>query len=260
MVPALRLTLLVAGPAVLLLAAAHAQRQYAAGDGLVCVNAARDWNAFGATSTLQAAQDFLRRRVRPECRQLSARVRDHIAALERARNRDIHIASVGPRPEPPRARSTRPQRPHPPRAPASPPLTRDPHSATPPVSPPVEASLPAVRQPTDPAAYDIWEPNWFQVIERYPDLRQLYGRGSADLCTQCIVGESGYLGNCRVAGAAAADPAIRDGARRMISMIHVRRRDGASAAGASFRTPTHFGRLLPPPSGGYCRQPDSAFR
>lgn len=259
MVSTVRLAPIVIVSGIALLASAHAQRS--SDPSLVCVNAARDWNEYGATQPLDVARDFLSRRVKPECPDLARRVRGRIAVLETMRSRQIQIASAAPRPEPRGVRQFRPARP-PSRTPAAdrPPSRPDRHRETLPASPPERAPLPSNRQPRDAAAYEIRQPNWFEVIERYPDLRQLYDRGSPDLCVRCIVGESGYLGNCRVAGAAAADPVIRDGARRMISMIHVRRRDGASAAGASFRTPTHFGRLPPPPPGGYCRHPDSDFR
>jgi hypothetical protein len=238
---------------------ASAQAQRSSDPSLVCVNATRDWNEYGAAQSLEVARDFLSRRVRPECRGLAQRVLGRIAVLERVRPR-IRIATAAPRPEPRPVRQSRPVLP----------ASQLPDAAGPPrgddryyerrlASPPAQA-VPSIRQPTNASAYEIRQPNWFDVIERYPDLRALFDRGGPDLCARCLVGASGYLGSCRVAGAAAADPAIRDGARRMISMIQVRRRDGASAAGASFRIPAHFGRLMAPPPGGYCSNHDADFR
>src|SRR3954467_12748541 len=108
MVRALQLTLIVAGPAVFFVATAQAQRERRAGDGLVCVNATRDWNDFGATQSLQAARDFLSRRVKPECTALAQRVRSRILALQPAPVREVKLATAaGPRPEQPRGHQPR---------------------------------------------------------------------------------------------------------------------------------------------------------
>jgi len=272
MVRTLRIAALILSPAVILFATAQAQRSSRQRDGLVCVNPTRDWNEFGGGASLSDARDFLKRRVKPECPQLAERVRARVVALEPHRGREAQLASASaPRPEPVQARTQSPPAiavPHP-RSPAgfrrrvqSPPGSRstEPAQVATAGTVPPPAAAPGRQFPADPANYDIWEPNWFQVVERFPELRRLYDRGSPDLCARCIVGESGYLAECKVAGAAASSADIREGTKLMLSMIHVAFRGGAPAAGASFRVPVHFGRLLPPPSGGYCRNPEEDFR
>lgn|GEM_PF-4832660 len=257
MVSVVRLAPFAVVAGLLVLSSVNAQRR--SDPSLVCVNATRDWNEYGEAQSLDVARDFLNRRVKPECPGLAQRVRGRIATLERVRPR-IRTAAATPRPETHAVRQSRPVS-GATRSPADDgALRRDGRYYERSRTSQPEPYAPSNRQPTDSAAYEIRQPNWFDVIDRYPELRALFNRGGSDLCARCIVGQSGYLGNCRVAGAAATDPAIRYGARRMISMIHVSRRDGASAAGASFRIPTHFGQLLPPPAGGYCRQAESDFR
>ena len=63
-----------------------------------------------------------------------------------------------------------------------------------------------------------------------------------------------------VALLAAGRAEVRNGAKLMISMIRVTRRDGSSAEGLPIGVPVHFGELLPPPPGGYCSNAESEFR
>jgi hypothetical protein len=114
--------------------------------------------------------------------------------------------------------------------------------------------------PAKPAAarkYDF--PSWYQVVERYPQLGKLAGRGAADLCGRCRIGPDGYLRDCDVAGAA-SDPDLRAGVKLMASMMRVTNDDGSSAAGGEVRFPATLGGAMPPPPpAGYCKSPDAAF-
>jgi hypothetical protein len=103
-------------------------------------------------------------------------------------------------------------------------------------------------------------PTWNEVIARYPQLASLYNRGTADLCAACLVGANGYLEQCEVAGQSASNPTIRQGAKVMMSLIRISRRDGSSARGTEVAVPVAFGEILPAPPGGYCSSPESEFR
>lgn len=218
-------------------------------DSLVCANSERDWNRIGNTASVEAARAFLRDRVMEECSALSERVRGRISNLEAEKKALLPTTTVAPLRKETRTprvsaetdKARRIQTPSPllPAQPKRPHFSRDPAAG---------------------ADLDWWQPNWFQVLARYPDLERLYDLGGADLCAACLVGASGFLEDCHIAGTAAADPAIRNGAKRMISMIKITKRDGSPATGTPVGVPVHFGRLLPPPPDGYCSNPERAFR
>src|SRR4051812_16357609 len=232
------------------LAAAAAQGD----DSIVCASAGRDWNAMESSVSLNAARSFLSTRVKPECAVLSSSVRHKIAELE------AQAAPVSIEESPPGRFSTVPRRSL---------VRRQIAPKSTPAAPAIQAregSLTTTRWrlfDRDPATgVDLVssEPNWFQVLDRYPELAQLFDRGGPDLCASCMVGTSGYLEECRIAGAAAANPSIKAGAKKMMSMIYIAKRDGSSAAGTPIGIPVHFGKLLDPPAGGYGSNPASGFR
>jgi hypothetical protein len=256
---------LCAAAAACVLALAFAAEQGAAADGLVCVNANRDWNRVASTLSLDDARRFLSVRVKPECRQLRARVNGRIAQLEQAsrqaREEETEAAVTATpvrRPKVP-AKPRVDSRPTP-----SPPPPRQ-ARPTPPPSPTVREPVVAMQPP--PSGYNyqetrdfqVWQPDWYQVLARYPHLERLFGRGGNDLCARCIVGPSGYLRNCAIAGSAATNPEIRRGAQAMISMIYIRRRDGSPAAGSTTYTPVWFGRSEEP-AASICRRVASDYR
>lgn len=267
MVPALRLATLCASSAMLPLLAANVEQRPAADDSLVCVNATRDWSETSGRWSLEAARAFLISRVKPECPALARSVRGRILALESARTRENRAASAAPRREAPRTRPSRPPssgratapEAAPSRRPADTSAVRDqPYRAPPRPMPEIRRRPPLTLNPT--RVFQFRYPNWGEVVNRFPQLEQLYNRGGADLCARCIVGASGFLEDCEVAGAAAADRTIREGAKRMMSLIHIARQDGTSAAGALVAIPVQFGRRLSPPPGGYCSSPEAEFR
>lgn len=255
MVSSLRLGFFSALFGFVLYSALSSTQGVAADDGLVCVNASRDWRKSGETMALEAARSFLRNRVKHECPQLRARVEQRVRTLEtaaRQRNekRKSEVATKKPAPTP------APRRPEPKVArPAVPAPQPRPYSPPPTLAPP-----PAGFQYMETSRFRIWQPDWYQVLARYPQLERLYDRGGEDLCARCVIGASGYLQDCAIAGAAAADPSIRRGAQTMISMIYVQNRDGTSAAGSTQLVPVHFGKWRPAPARGYCRNPASEFR
>jgi hypothetical protein len=250
----LRLSILLVSSALVLLSGALAQRRL--DDSLVCAASARDWSKLSNEVTAEAARTFLRDRVKPECAALAERVRSRIKTLEvqneSRRATDVESAKEAARPAPSPTRKT---------ATAPPPVRTPRKIHTPAPSATLRPSRPHFS--LDPAAgADLrwWQPNWFQVLAKFPDLEGLFDRGSEDLCAACLVGASGFLEDCHIAGAAAADALIREGAKRMMSMIHISKLDGSPAAGRPIGVPVHFGRLLPPPPGGYCSNPRSDFR
>lgn len=234
------------------------QEMPATDDSMVCANATRDWNEIKDSASPDTVRAFLRSRVRPECPRLARRVRDRIAVLQQTRTPSP--AAQTPAPARPAERTSEPASSARPSARVR---TRRP--------PAVAVARPAPQTPArtrpffrrDPLlSHQLAssEPNWYQVLARYPHLEQLYDEGGDDLCAACIVGASGYLDDCWIAGTRAHIPEVREGAKVMISMIRVTRRDGSSAAGLPVGVPVHFGRLLPPPEGGYCSNPEAEFR
>jgi len=216
-------------------------------DSIVCVNATRDWNDVANTASLEVARRFLAARVRPECPLLATRIRARIASLESARRVESRPEVRVPEVRTPAVRRPRPVRP------------RETPSVVPRNPPPRQTHVFFRRDSTPANELSIWEPNWYQVLAQYPQLEALFDQGGDDLCASCMVGASGFLEDCWVAGRRSSIPAIRDGTKLMMSMIRIARRDGSSARGLPIGIPVHFGRLLPPPQGGYCSNPDSDF-
>jgi hypothetical protein len=245
MVSSLWLVPLGAASAILL--AAAMQPVPAADDSIVCVNATRDWNEMANTASLEVTRQFLGSRVRPECPQLAARVRSRIASLEAAQNVERRPAARAPETRPVPVRRSRPVR-----SGGTPSVAR----ASP---PPRQTHVFFRRDSTSSSELSFSEPNWYQVLVRYPELEALFDQGGDDLCASCMVGASGSLEDCWVAGRRSNIPAIRDGTKLMMSMIRIARRDGSSAQGLPVGIPVHFGRLLPPPPGGYCSNPEANF-
>ncbi|HEV7659249.1 MAG TPA: hypothetical protein VGO55_05325 [Allosphingosinicella sp.] len=107
--------------------------------------------------------------------------------------------------------------------------------------------------------YEWNYPTWQQIVERFPLLWSLEAASGPDLCARCFVGGSGFLGDCELAGATAANPEVQEGVKVITSLIRITRRDGRSAAGHHIGLPINFGRWVPPPVGGYCSNPHSDF-
>jgi hypothetical protein len=258
-VPKVRM-ILVPAASVTVLALALITAEGSAADGLTCVNATRDWKRSAQSTSLETARAFLRMRVRRECSELRKLVEQRIQTLEQK----VRITQASPTaPDPAPKVTPRPSRTKAPPEPQRDARPEEKIAAPQPKPTPSPARLappPAGFQYSDTARVRIWQPNWYQVLARYPHLARLQGRGSDDLCAQCVVGGSGYLEQCAIAGAAAADPEIRRGAQTMISMIYIRKLDGGSAVGSTPRIPVWFGERRSPPAGGYCSNPARDFR
>lgn len=245
------------GAASAMLLAFSIQGSPATDDSMVCANATRDWNEIADRASPEAIRAFQRNRVRPECPRLAARIRDRLATLQQVRTPAPRVKT--PPPTRPAARAAEPTR-------RTEPVTRVPTRHAPAAAPRRAPQTPARTRPffrRDSMLSDQLasiEPNWHQVLARYPHLERLYDQGGRDLCAACIVGAAGYLDDCWIAGARAHIREIREGAKLMISMIRVTRHDGNSATGLPVGVPVHFGRLLPPPEGGYCSNPEVDFR
>jgi hypothetical protein len=85
----------------------------------------------------------------------------------------------------------------------------------------------------------LW-PNWNQVVERYPELQAVYGRGPESLCMRCVVQPNGSLGRCRLAGAD-NEPRLGDAARKMATLMRVYSPYGEYIGGRSIVIPITFG-------------------
>ncbi len=85
----------------------------------------------------------------------------------------------------------------------------------------------------------LW-PDWYQVVDRYPELNAVYGRGPESLCMRCEVQSNGSLAGCRLAGAE-EDPTLGDAARRMATLMHVYSPSGEYIGGRSVIIPITFG-------------------
>lgn len=260
MVRPVQIVCLFVGILVFLLMPVAAQPGGAADDSFLCVTATRDWKKASGSMTSASAREFLRNRVKSVCPRLAARVRTRIVEFE---------TSTGLAQNPPQGGKVAPRptirRPSPNlnRTPAQRPVSR-PSIAVPrrtPVPVPVIVKRPHFRQSPFKARDLLYQyPIWDDVLERYPQLRRLENRGGSDLCAACLIGPAGYLQECEIAGRAAADRSIREGAKLMMSMIRIARRDGRPAGGIPVGIPVAFGHILPPPPGGYCSNPESDFR
>lgn len=227
---------------------------------LACINANRDWKKNGAAMSLDDARSFLRIRVKPVCPRLANQVKERIAQL--ATQRRIASARVAPRlHRPPTVRpdARRPAERLAARPPAPRPIGPVPHAT--PIPIPIQRRAHTFRTSGLKASDFLFEyPTWEEVTARYPQLSSLYKTGTADLCAACLVGADGYLEQCEVAGESASNPAIRQGAKLMMSLIRISRRNGSSARGTEVAVPVAFGEILPPPRAGYCSSPEADFR
>jgi hypothetical protein len=106
--------------------------------------------------------------------------------------------------------------------------------------------------------FNFRQPDWFQVLARYPELEALTGQGGNDLSAWCLANSSGFLDDCWIAGRQ-SNRSVRAGAKLMMSMIQVLRKDGTSVHGKSFCIPVSFGLIGPAPEGGYCSNPEMDF-